>query len=372
MIRVLIVDDSALVRTVLSAVLSKAADIEVIGVAEDPYVARDKILELRPDVITLDIEMPRMDGLTFLKKLIRHHPMPVVVFSSLSREGGRIALQALELGAIEVLGKPAQPEEIGGVVELLAKKIRQAAAARRGCPPGRESTAATPSVADHSLPVEGRLVALGASTGGPEAIRHVLSRFPRGMPPTLIVQHMVPRFTEAFASRLNDLGTIEVREARDGDELRPGLALVAPGGLHLLVERSGSNLRARVKDGPKVHFQMPAVDVLFRSVARCVGAGAVGVLLTGMGSDGAEGLLAMREGGAHTIAQDEDSSVVFGMPRAAIAAGGALEVLPLDRIGDRIVAVLSQAPTGRVTPEPSDVLAVAGTGAGGARSGAPR
>jgi len=332
-IRVLVVDDSAIVRKVLTDALSGEPDLEVVGTAPDPFVARDKVVALQPDVLTLDIEMPRMDGLTFLRRLMHHHPLPVIVISSLGQSSCRQALEALQLGAVEVLAKPSGPYSVGDLRLTLAAKIRAAAAAR--------IRPAVPAVPPALVPARLRhcgVMAIGASTGGTEAIREVLTRLPASSPGLVITQHIPPVFSHAFAQRLNELCHIEVAEARDGDEVRPGRALIAPGDFHLLLRRVNGGLRVAVKTGPKVCYQRPSVDVLFSSVAEAAGADAVGVLLTGMGSDGAQGLLRMRQAGARTIAQDEATSVVFGMPREAVRLGGAARVLPLGRIAAAMLA----------------------------------
>jgi two-component system chemotaxis response regulator CheB len=338
--RVLIVDDSAIVRRILSEALSEEPDMEIVGTAPDPYVARDKILSLSPDVLTLDIEMPRMDGLTFLRKLMQFHPLPVVVISSLAQPSCRIALQALETGAVEVLAKPGGPYSVGELRHGLAQKVRAAAAARVRRPSAEsrvESVAAArPRLEQSSLGPE-TLLAIGASTGGTEAITAVLTQLPATTPGILIAQHIPPEFSRAFANRLNESCAMDVREAQDGEALRPGLALVAPGDYHLVARKSGGRVFVNVKSGPRVCYQRPSVDVLFHSVAEAAGAQAIGVLLTGMGSDGAQGLLRMRQAGARTIAQDEASCVVFGMPREAIALGAAEQVLDLGSIPEAIL-----------------------------------
>ncbi len=340
-VRVLIVDDSALVRRVLTDALALHADIEVVGTASDPYVARERIAQLRPDVMTLDIEMPRMDGLSFLSKVMRHSPMPVIVVSSLTTQHSATAVRALALGAVDVLAKPSSSTATAEMGIALAAAIRVAAHARvvaRDEPP-----APAPRLSWSPRDVEkpsatDSIIALGASTGGTQALEHILRRFPADAPGTVIVQHLPAQFTGPFAARLDALCAISVREARDGEAITTGVALVAPGGRHLLVQSTGRGFVARVKDGPMVHHQRPAVDVLFQSVARAAGQRAVGVLLTGMGADGAKGLLAMRSTGAHTIAQDERTCVVFGMPREAINLDAAEEILPLDRIADAALA----------------------------------
>ncbi len=336
-IKVLIVDDSAVVRSVLSKALSGVADIEVVGTATDPFVARDKIVQLDPDVITLDVEMPRMDGITFLKKLMQHRPMPVIILSSLTSKGGALALEAIESGAVEVLSKPGGSFSVGEMADQLAEKIRAAARAR---PQAKKLTASvTPAarVASTSLDLTNKIVAVGASTGGTEAIKDVLTRLPATVPGIVVVQHMPPRFTTAFSERLNGLCAFEVKEAADGDSVYPGRCLIAPGNFHMLLRRSGARYYVNVKTGPMVHHQRPAVDVLFRSVAKSAGANALGVILTGMGADGAEGLNLMREAGSYTIGQDEASCVVYGMPKAAFEAGGVAKQMALDAIAAEVM-----------------------------------
>jgi two-component system chemotaxis response regulator CheB len=340
-IGVLIVDDSAIVRKILADALSGEPDIEIVGTAPDPYVARDKILSLHPDVLTLDIEMPRMDGLTFLKKLMQFHPLPVVVISSLAQPSCRIALQALETGAVDVLAKPGGPYSVGELRHGLAEKIRAAAAARIR-KPGDERPQ-PPAPVSHSPLPPGTVIAIGASTGGTEAISAVLGRLPASTPGTVIAQHIPPEFSRAFANRLNETCPMEVKEAVDGDTIRPGVALVAPGDFHIVVRKSGGRLFVNVKAGPRVCYQRPSVDVLFESVVEAAGSTAIGVLLTGMGNDGARGLLRLRQAGADTIAQDEASCVVFGMPREAIALGAAGRVLPLSAIADAILGARTRA-----------------------------
>jgi two-component system, chemotaxis family, protein-glutamate methylesterase/glutaminase len=337
-IRVLIVDDSAIVRKILTEALAGEPDLEVVGTAPDPYVARDKILSLRPDVLTLDIEMPRMDGLTFLRKLMHFHPLPAVIISSLAQPSARAAVEAMESGAVEVLAKPGGPYSVGELRQTLAAKIRAAAAARLRRPAAAGAEVATaPPVAAPALPA-GVVIAIGASTGGTEAIAKVLSEVPASAPPMVIAQHIPPGFSRAFADRLNEMCAIEVKEAEDGDCVRPGRALIAPGDLHMVLRSCGGRLQVNVKTGPRICYQRPSVDVLFQSVAESAGARAVGVLLTGMGADGAQGLLRMRQAGAHTIAQDEASCVVFGMPREAIRRDAACQVLPLPRIAHAMLS----------------------------------
>lgn len=341
-IRVLIVDDSAVVRQVLSQALAKVPDIEVVGTATDPYVARDKILALEPDVLTLDIEMPRMDGITFLRKIMQHRPMPVIIVSSLTKKGGSLALEAIEAGAVEVLSKPGGSYSVGEMAEQLAEKIRAAARTR----PSMRQANYTPSQAARLSPTNinltNKILAIGASTGGTEAIKEVLTRLPATVPGIVVVQHMPPRFTTAFAQRLNDLCAFEVREGEDGDSVYPGRCLIAPGNYHMLLRRSGARYYVNVKTGPMVHHQRPAVDVLFRSVAKSAGRNAVGVILTGMGSDGADGLLMMRQAGSPTIGQDEASSVVYGMPKAAYEVGAVEKVVSLGDAAGEIMRLVGK------------------------------
>lgn len=341
MIKVLVVDDSAVVRKVITEELSRYNDIQIVGTAVDPYAARDKIVALQPDVITLDLEMPRMDGLSFLAKLMKHHPLPVVVLSSLTPKNSELAMKALDLGAVEVLCKPGSSYSTKDISQLLAHAVRSAAAAKV-----KGGAAVAPAAAE-PRPVEKLLVqtthkviAIGASTGGTEAIKAVLTKLPSDVPGVVIVQHMPANFTSAFAERLNGLCQVTVREAKNNDPVVPGTALVAPGNYHMILRRSGARYYVEIKNGPMVHHQRPAVDILFRSTARYAGANAIGVILTGMGSDGAEGLLEMKNSGARTIAQDEKSCVVFGMPKEAIKAGAADRVMPLNAIAGEIIRMV--------------------------------
>jgi len=344
-IKVLVVDDSAIVRKIFTEQLSKEPGIRVVGTAPDPYVARDKIITLKPDVLTLDIEMPRMDGITFLKKLMRYHPMPVIIVSSLTPKGGRLALEAIESGAVEVLCKPGASYSVGDMGKQLADKIKAAALARINFKPtdrsSRPAQETKLTYRNRSLQeTTHKVIAIGSSTGGTEALKEVLLKFPPTIPGILIVQHMPPKFTTAFAERLNDLCNITVKEAQDGDHVLTGRALIAPGNYHMLLKRSGARYFVSVETGPMVHHQRPAVDVLFDSVAEYAGSNAVGVILTGMGADGAKGLLRMREAGARTIGQDEATCVVYGMPKEAAKAGGVEKVSPLYQIAQEVINVL--------------------------------
>jgi len=329
-IKVLIVDDSAIVRKILSETLATEADIEVVGTAPDPYVARDKILSLKPDVLTLDIEMPRMDGLTFLKRLMHHSPIPTIIISSLGQASCAATLEALRCGAVDVLAKPAGPYSVGDLRLSLASKIRGAAGARLRIATGpaaipmtdeKKAAAAAPRA---GLEVRADLradplavITIGASTGGTVAIQEILQRLPADMPGMVVTQHIPAGFSRAFANRLNTICSLEVKEAANGDALRRGLVLIAPGDFHMLLRPAGGGYCVELTQGPQVCYQRPSVDVMFASVAQVAGAHATGVLLTGMGADGAKGMLALRRSGATTIAQDEASCVVYGMPREA-------------------------------------------------------
>jgi two-component system, chemotaxis family, protein-glutamate methylesterase/glutaminase len=333
MIKVLIVDDSAVVRQILAKELSKADDITVVGTAPDPFVARTKILQSQPDVMTLDIEMPRMDGLTFLRKIMRHYPIPTIMVSSLTPKGSAMALEALSAGAIDVIPKPGAAYTVGDISEMLIDRVRAASRVSFSkINDIRKSIESQSAVRCSLAKTTNKIIAIGASTGGTVAIEHCLKLMPANAPGIVIVQHMPEKFTKAFADRLNDLCEIEVAEARDGDSIVPGKALIAPGNFHMIVKRSGARYYVEIKDGPQVFHQRPSVEVMFNSVAKYVGANAVGVILTGMGADGAAGLLAMREAGAHTIAQDEKTCVVFGMPGEAVKLGAAEQVVPLEKV----------------------------------------
>lgn len=334
MIRVMVVDDSALVRKVLTGMINRAPDMEVVGTAPDPYVARQKIKELNPDVLTLDVEMPKMDGIDFLEKIMRLRPMPVVMVSSLTEKGNETTLKALELGAVDFITKP-KVEVAEGLPEYtdeLHEKIRAGAMSRVGRR-SRSSQPAKPEVARASQRISSeKLLIIGASTGGTEAIRRVLEGLPKESPAILITQHMPAGFTRSFADRLNGLLPLSVQEAADRVRVRPGNVYIAPGNRHMRVVRSGADYVIALGDEAPVNRHRPSVDVLFESAAAAAGKNAVGVILTGMGNDGAQGLLAMREAGARTFAQDEATCVVFGMPREAIERGAAEEVLPLGLI----------------------------------------
>lgn len=338
MIKVLVVDDSAIVRQVLEKELSRSEDLKMVGSAPDPYVARDMILERKPDVVLLDIEMPRMDGLTFLKKLMRHHPIPVLIVSSLTKEGADLAVDAVNAGAVEVVSKPGSSFSVSELVPSLVEKIRGAAKVDMNTylrQPSRESQRITTELAKRKI--TNKVIAIGASTGGTQAIDALLQKLPAHVPGILIVQHMPEQFTTSFAARLNERSALEVREARNNDSVVPGVALIAPGNYHMILRRSGARFYVTIKQGPLVCRQRPSADVLFKSVAQTSGKNAAGALLTGMGKDGAEGMLQMRQAESRTIAQDEKSSLVFGMPQEAINLGGAESVLPLDSIPRALV-----------------------------------
>jgi len=339
--RVLIVDDSALMRQVLQQILESDPELEVIGAAGDPYIAKDKIKALNPDVITLDVEMPRMDGLTFLEKLMRGHPMPVVMVSSLTEKGCDTTLRALSLGAVDFITKPKLDMRTGTLD--LANEIRAKVKAAASVRVARRSSAAPPALntAAHSpylsqIKATHKIVAIGASTGGTEALKDLLEVLPADFPGIVIVQHMPEKFTAAFAKRLDGLCKIHVKEASDGDRVLRGNALLAPGGKHMLLVRRGAEYSVSITNTEPVNRHKPSVDVLFDSVAEHAGNNAIGVILTGMGNDGARGMLAMKNAGAFNVAQDEATCVVFGMPKEAIAAGGTDEVHPLNKIAPAI------------------------------------
>jgi len=353
-IKLLIVDDSAIVRDVLSTRLAQYPDIHVVGVAPDPFIARDKIVQLQPDVLTLDIEMPRMDGLTFLERLMSYFPLPVIIVSSVTTDDRHAALKALEIGAFDVVNKPGGAISVGDIIEEIVFKVRQAYEVRQ------TFTARRRTVADQygsgaptrprplassvlgTVKTTDKLLCIGSSTGGTVALEYLVRQLPARLPPVLIVQHMPPGFTRQFAERLNTLTDLDVAEAGDGELVSAGTIRIAPGGLHLEVERRGATLYTKLTNDERVQYQRPAVDVLFRSAAQALGRNVAAALLTGMGKDGAEGMLALKQAGARTIAQDEASSVVWGMPKAAIDLGAAGEVLPLGQIAGRLVALVAE------------------------------
>lgn len=349
-IKVLVIDDSALIRSLLSEIINRQPGMEVVGTAPDPLVAREKIKALNPDVLTLDVEMPKMDGLAFLERLMRLRPMPVVMVSSLTERSSAITLRALELGAVDFVTKPKLDirsglEEYAGE---LAAKLRSAASARLRLPrpaagshptpvEARNSADAVLAAERHAFSTTEKIILVGASTGGTEALKEFLVSMPADSPAILITQHMPEMFTRTFAKRLDSLCSLSVKEAEDGERVLPGHAYVAPGSRHLLLKRSGANYVVQLSDGPPVNRHRPSVDVLFRSGANSAGRNAVGIIMTGMGDDGAAGMLEMHEAGAHTLAQDEESCVVFGMPKEAIARGGVDEIAPLHDLSRRLL-----------------------------------
>jgi two-component system chemotaxis response regulator CheB len=352
-VRVLVVDDSALVRKLLSTMLSCDPGIEVVGTAADPLIAREKIKQLNPDVLTLDVEMPRMDGITFLENLMRLRPMPVVMVSSLTQEGAEVTLRALELGAVDFFTKPSNDlastfaegaQEICAKVKLaaLARPRQRAAVRKLDVPPRLTADAVLPRAQSAGTRGGMPIIAIGASTGGTEAIRVVLEAMPPDAPPIVITQHIPAAFSGPFASRMDNCSAMRVCEARDGQPIQPGHAYIAPGSQHLLVMWDGAKYVCRLHNGPPVNRHKPSVDVLFRSMAASVGKAAIAALLTGMGDDGARGLLELQQGGAHTLVQDEESSVVWGMPGAAWKLGAASEKLPLEHIAARLLAMAHQ------------------------------
>ena len=348
MIRVLVVDDSAVMRAFLGRVISSQPDMELLAASPDPLIAIDRIRRNPPDVITLDVEMPRMNGLDFLRNLMAMKPLPVIMISSLTRQGAETTMRALELGAVDFFPKPANFDGLEATAQEIAEKIRAAAGARvmRRRPSTVVSAPAPlkssqPPLTHAPAPAGGqRVIGIGASTGGVEALRDLLTPLPAHMPPILIAQHMPPGFTETFARRLDTLCRIHVKQAEDNEVVRTGVAYIAPGGRHLVLTRRGAGYQLRVNEDPPVNRHRPSVDTLLRSIARCAGSQAIGVMLTGMGGDGAEAMLEMSQNGAWTIAQDEASCVVFGMPRQAIAAGGVREVLSLGDIPGRLEALV--------------------------------
>ena len=346
-IRVLVVDDSALVRNILSQGLAMDPGIEVVGTAPDPYVARDKIVQLQPDVLTLDVEMPRMDGVAFLRKLMPQYPIPIVMVSSLTQRGKQITMEALEAGAVDFVAKPTSNVAAGlnAMLMELRSKVKIAATAnvshwkgRAQITPPKRATTVSTALAEST----DKIIAIGASTGGTEAIRKVIENFPATTAGTVIVQHMPAGFTKMFSDRLNQLCQMQVKEAEHGDRIRSGLILIAPGGKQMEVIRSGGFYEVRLGSAEKVSGHCPSVDVMMHSVAKHVGANAVAAMLTGMGQDGAEGMLAMKQAGARCISQDEASSVVFGMPKVAYEKGGAERLVPLDNIATSLLSLLTE------------------------------
>lgn len=352
--KVLIIDDSALVRQMLTEMINQDPQLEVVGVAQDPYAAREKIKKLNPQVLTLDVEMPRMDGITFLRNLMRLHPMPVVMVSTLTEQGADVTLDALELGAVDFVTKPKVDiaAKLQDYADELTRKIKVAATARvrsRGdqtvlkMPDPKLSADAilhkTAGNFGTRLKTTDKIIAIGASTGGTEAIREVLQHMPADSPGIVITQHIPPRFSTSFAQRMNSISAMTVYEAEDGMQIVPGHAYIAPGDRHLIVERSGARYYCRLNDGPPVNRHKPSVDVLFRSVAQSVGPNAIGVILTGMGDDGARGLLEMKEAGSPTLVQDEASSVVWGMPGEAVKLGAAENQYSLDKIPGKLITL---------------------------------
>lgn len=339
-VRVLVIDDSALVRKILVEQMEQDPELEVVGSAPDPYVGRDMIVELQPDVITLDIEMPRMDGLTFLRKLMRHHPLPVIIVSSLTPKGGDVAMEALDLGAIDVMCKPGASYSVGDMgVELIDKvKAASKVSVQRILPSSGATRKLRPALSLSRT--TNKVIAIGASTGGTQALQNTLTALPANSPGVVIVQHMPEHFTTAFAARLDSLCAIQVKEAENKDSVVPGKALIAPGNLHMVLRRSGANYFVEVRNGPLVDRHRPSVNVLFKSVARFAGKNAIGVIMTGMGRDGAEGMRMLKNNGADTIAQDEKSSVVFGMPKEAIDLGVVDHVVTLNDIPEKILELV--------------------------------
>ncbi len=358
----MIVDDSAVVRKILSSALSKHQDIEIVGTAPDPFIARNKIIQLKPDVLTLDVEMPRMDGITFLRKLMTHYPIPTVMVSSLTQEGCDATLKALEVGAVDFVAKPTSRlgSDVGDVIDELYIKIKQASRAKvrvqrnpaeninnnnsirtvqpkNGTPDNGQEARQNYTVFKGTH----KIILIGASTGGTEALKEVLTRMPPDSPAIAVVQHMPEMFTKAFAKRLDSLCAISVKEGQHGDSLIPGQAIIAPGNYHMGIKKSGAMYKVEMNQDAPIHHQRPAVDVLFDSAAKYVGPNAIGVIMTGMGGDGATGLLKMKESGARTLAQDEDSCVVFGMPKEAIKLGAAEKIVSLQNIPNSIISFVN-------------------------------
>ena len=345
--KVLIVDDSAIVRHLLFTGLASDPNIQVVGQAADAFIARDLLLKHEPDVITLDIEMPRVDGLSFLRRIMEHRPTATIIVSSISQEGSTASLEALRLGAAAVFAKPGGPQAVGQLVDDLKRCIGELRASgfklrKPGPPVAAKPVALSATLAARMQPRQNVLIAIGASTGGTQAIETLLTRLPSNLPPIVITQHMPPGFTKRFAERLNDVSGHRVVEGEHGDQLRQGVVYIAPGGRHMIIERYGLELRIGLTDTAPIHFQRPACDALFKSVSTLKLQTAIGVVLTGMGQDGADGLLAMRKAGAVTFAEDEQSCVVFGMPKEAIARGGVTDVVTLWQMPQALVAALER------------------------------
>lgn len=343
-IKVLIVDDSPLIRKILCEILGSDPEIEVVGTASDPYIARDKVLKVNPDVITLDVEMPRMDGISFLKRLMRYRPLPVVMISSYTQKNCALTIEALSIGAVDFVTKPASGDITKGMSKLSQEIIQKTKSAARVKLEAvlLKQPAKTVTLSPLSLHND-QLIVIGASTGGSYAIQYILSRMPADTPGITIALHMPERYTKIFAERMNQMCSMEVKEAKEGDFLKKGLALIARGGKHMMIKRRVNGLYTTLYDGPPVGNLKPSIDMLFKSAAECAGSKAIGVILTGMGMDGAKGMLEMKEAGAYTIAQDENTSLIYGMPRAAVQMEAAQEVVPLQQIPERILARLLSA-----------------------------
>ncbi len=354
-IKVLVIDDSAIVRDVLGTFISSQDDMELVATAPDPYVGRDRIVQLKPDIVTLDIEMPRMDGLTFLEKLMKYWPIPVIIVSSITQKDNLAAIKALELGAFDVINKPSESISVKEIKEDIIIKIRNAYSQKDQFLEKLKNISKNISIQKdknvsfnkeksekfsgylNQVKTTERIVAIGASTGGTVALEYIFQRLPRLIPPTLVVQHMPPTFTYQFAKRLNELCKPNVKEAEDGEILQKGTIYIAPGGYHMELTRSGEIIKISITEGERVQYQKPSVDVLFKSVAAKAGKNTLAILLTGMGKDGASGLLEIKNKGGYTIAQDEASSIVWGMPKAAIELNAAEEILPLSKIHQKII-----------------------------------
>lgn len=343
-IKVLIVDDSAVIRKLLEKIFSSAKDIEVVGTASDPYIARDKLVQLKPDVMTLDVEMPRMDGISFLEKVMQHFPTRTIIFSSLAKTGSETYFRALEAGAIEILEKPSidVSQSLESLSAIILEKVREVAKARIN-PIKSTPVSSVPKAKSTSLAkTTHQLLAVASSTGGTEALKVFLAGMPADIPGTLVVQHMPPGFTKSFAENLNKMFPFEVKEAQDGDQVVPGRVLLAPGNFHMEITRSGAFYYVKLHQEAPLHSVRPAADYMMKSVAKYVGKNAMGVVLTGMGKDGAEGLLEMKKAGAYTVVQNEETCVVYGMPAAAVALGAADKIMALDKIAGELLNQLTQ------------------------------